>query len=169
MNDLTLIEFNKKGELFLTDKGSIHNFLSIYEELFCSFRYKEINIFEVGYQNGASCKLWNDYFPKAKIKSIDICHWTPSVIELVTRIKFNIINYYIPPGDRVSLELMDVKDITAEYFSDFPPDIAIDDGSHYIQEQIHFIKIIYPILKEGGLLIIEDIQDINNDKIENKS
>jgi cephalosporin hydroxylase len=156
MKDLTLVELNKKGELFLSDKGSIHSYLKFYDAIFSQFRYKEINIFEVGYQHGGSCELWKQYFLNAHIRSIDIMKWGP----INGRDDLRICNKYIEPEGRVRLDMINVNDLTEDYFHDFKPDIAIDDGSHVLEDQIAFIKTVYPVLNNGGYLIVEDIQDL---------
>uniref|UniRef100_A0A6M3IMB8 Methyltransferase n=1 Tax=viral metagenome TaxID=1070528 RepID=A0A6M3IMB8_9ZZZZ len=150
MKEMTLVEINKEpgNGFYLTNKGTIHNYLPIYEALFSPLRDKELNIFEVGYYHGGSSKLWEKYFSKAIIKTIDIDNCVP-----------------FPESERIILELRDINDIRQEYFSDFFPDIAIDDGSHLLEDQIYFIKTVYPVLKEGGLLIVEDIQNIKNQKV----
>lgn len=143
---LTLAEINceREGGLYLSDKGTLHSYLPVYGRLFAPIRDNELNIFEVGYQHGGSAKLWERYFPKAIIKSIDTDRCVPS-----------------PESDRIILEIMDAKALTAGYFEKFIPDIAIDDGSHLLEEQIRFVSVVYPIMKSGGLLIVEDIQNID--------
>ena len=142
----TLVELNSRGNgLFLSDKGTIHNYLSINDELFLPYKNKEINIFEVGYQYGGSCELWAKYFPKAKIRSIDINNCVPE-----------------PFCDRIKFDVMNVEDLSLVYFNEFCVDIAIDDGSHLLSEQIHFIQTVHPVIREGGILIVEDIKDIDN-------
>lgn len=147
MSDLALDEINKErgNGFFLSDKGFFHNYLSEYDKLFTSYRHQEINIFEVGYQHGGSATLWTKYFSKAIIKTIDIDHCVPD-----------------PSSSRIILEIQDIRMITSDYFNDFPPDIAIDDGSHLLDDQIYFIKTVYPVLRQNGLLIIEDIQYLEN-------
>jgi hypothetical protein len=147
---MTLTELNK-GEIngfFLTDKGGVHNYLPVYDKLFLPFRDAEINIFEVGYLHGGSCKLWERYFSKAIIKSIDVDCCVPP-----------------PVSDRIILELRDMRNTTPAYFNNFPPTIAIDDGSHLLEDQIHFIQTVYPVIKSGGMLIIEDVQNLEKHKI----
>ncbi|MCE5225525.1 MAG: class I SAM-dependent methyltransferase [Porphyromonadaceae bacterium] len=150
MEELSLVELNKReiDGFFLSDKGWIHNYLPTYDKLFAPYRHKEINIFEVGYQHGGSAQLWNKYFSKAKIKIIDIDACVP-----------------LPFEERIIFELRDMRKTDAEYFSDFIPDIAIDDGSHLLEDQVHFVKTVYPVLREGGLLIVEDIQNLEQQKI----
>jgi hypothetical protein len=38
----------------------------------------------------------------------------------------------------------------------------IDDGPHLLESQEKFIELYSPLLSENGILIIEDIQDINH-------
>ena len=157
-----LVNLNK-SDGFLTDKGVLHSYLPIYDQLFKPYRNKKINIFEVGYQYGGSAKLWELYFPYAKILSIDIDQSFPhkqDAINLGLKTEFKFLTH------RVRMEFKDANTLTPEYFKDFIPDIAIDDGSHLLAHQLHFIKTIFPLMKPGGLLIIEDVQDIDNEKIE---
>jgi hypothetical protein len=41
-------------------------------------------------------------------------------------------------------------------------DVIIDDGPHTLQSQIFAVNSYFPMLKPGGILIIEDIQDSNH-------
>lgn len=153
---MNLVELNKQDGIFLTDKGSIHSYLKFYDAMFAQFKDKEINIFEVGYQYGGSCKLWEDYFPEAIIKSIDIKSWD---VPSEDRAALNLLNKRIDPGKRTTFQMINMNNIDSEYFKDFKPDIAIDDGSHKLEDQIHFVKTVYPVLNDGGFLIVEDIQN----------
>jgi hypothetical protein len=69
-----------------------------------------------------------------------------------------------PPAGRTILELQNIWDIDTDYFKDFPIDIAIDDGSHLLEDQVRFVKIVYPALRKGGIMVIEDIQNIATHK-----
>ncbi len=152
---MNLIELNNKDGLFLSDKGSIHNYLIFYDAIFSYLRDSKLNIFEVGYQYGGSCELWKQYFPKAKIRAIDIKRWEPTS----ERDDLKLDNHFIEPQGRVQLDLININDLTDDYFKNFKPDIAIDDGSHLLEDQITFVKKVYPHLKKYGYLIIEDIQN----------
>ena len=37
-------------------------------------------------------------------------------------------------------------------------DIIIDDGGHTMEQQLNSFKILFPILKDGGIYIVEDIE-----------
>lgn len=151
----SLVELNKYNNLFLTDKGSIHDYLRFYDLLFENLRDKKINIFECGYQYGGSCELWRRYFQYANIQAIDVKKWEPTAEREI----YNLDNHFIEPSGRVKLDLISINDLTDDYFKYFKPDIAIDDGSHLLEDQLTFFRKVYPFLNEGGYLIIEDIQN----------
>ncbi len=131
-----------------TDKCTIHKeYIKIYDELFAEYKDKKINIFEVGYGYGGSIKLWEDYFIEANIICCDI--------------KFN--EKHNLALNRTTKLKKPIKTVTETEFAGTPITIAIDDGSHRLQDQLHFVKVIYPQLTSPGLLIIEDIQNITED------
>jgi hypothetical protein len=144
--DLTLVELYKRGgvDTYPTDKAHVHLYLPFYDLLFAPYKNKKINIFEVGYLDGGSLKLWEDYFPNAQIRGIDIT----DEYRQKTGVKFTT--------DRVRVEILDSMKLSKKFFRDFSPDIVIDDGCHISDYQIHVVKTVYPLLRDGGLLIIED-------------
>lgn len=123
-----------------TDKVNGHTYGESYDEIFSRFdRNAELNILEVGTQKGGSLCAWQDYFPNAHITGVDI------VDVVKPEYKRDSINYV----------LSDIKDWDTP--SDF--DIIIDDGSHFLPDVLYVVKHFYPKLKEGGVLVIEDVQD----------
>lgn len=139
----TLKELQLKNN-YSTDKESTHHYLDIYDRLFAPFKDKEINLLEVGIASGGSLKLWDDYFTNANIVGIDF----------INEMKYEY-------SKKVKLCFEDIHKID---FEDNCTDIAIDDGSHLIDDQIYFIKTLFWSLRKGGLLIIEDIDNIDQDK-----
>lgn len=131
-----------------TDKCTIHKeYVKVYDELFAEYKDKKINIFEVGYGYGGSVKLWEDYFTQANIICCDV--------------KFN--EKHNLTLSRTTKIKKSIRTITETDFADTPISIAIDDGSHRLQDQLYFVKTIYPQLTSPGLLIVEDIQNITED------
>jgi len=130
-----------------TDKGNYHSYLDVYTELFLPFRDKEINIIEIGIYQGGSMRLFSDWFTKARIIGYDITE-----------------EYIAVPLGRAEKIIKDFNNFSKEEFNEFPPHIIIDDSSHLIKDQLKIIQICYPQLQEGGILIIEDVQDIQSDK-----
>lgn len=163
MEDKTLVELNLCDGIYLTDKGSIHGYLKFYDQLFKMYRNEKINIFEVGYQYGGSCELWRKYFPNAYIRSIDIKMW---LLPSDDRDGLKLLNRYLHPKEGVTMQLINIQAIKEDYFTDFKPHIAIDDGSHVLEDQLHFVRTVYPVLADGGILIVEDLQDWDNQIME---
>ena len=140
---MTLKDLYEKNR-YSTDKESTHHYLDTYDRLFAPFKNKKINLLEVGIATGGSLKLWDDYFSKANIVGIDV----------INEVKYEY-------SKKVKLCFEDIHEID---FEDNCTDIAIDDGSHLIDDQIYFIKTLFWSLRKGGLLIIEDIYNIDQDK-----
>jgi len=145
METLTIKEILRS---YKTDKvsgtpagGDGHCYGEMYHTIFSQFdRNEAISIFEIGTQKGGSLCAWRDYFPNAKIKGIDI------VDVVLNEYKRNDITYIID----------DIKN----YKSDETYDIVIDDGSHYLHDVEFVLKEYLPKLNVGGVLIIEDVQNL---------
>jgi cephalosporin hydroxylase len=133
-----------------TDKNTTHSYGMFYDIILSPFKDKEVNIFECGYYTGGSAHLFADYLPHANIRSIDI-NEAPE-----------------PTNPRIRFDIISIKDLTPDYFNDFPVDIAIDDGSHKLEDQLQFVKLLYPAMRSGGIIVLEDIQDIEHTKAFNE-
>ena len=96
---------------------------------------------EIGVSQGASIKMWNDYFRKANIYGIDI---NPE-----TKFKKERIEVYI--GNQTDEEFL--KGVC----KDKQFDIIIDDGGHKMSQQTGSFKILWKYLKSGGFYVIEDL------------
>jgi hypothetical protein len=144
----------------LTDKNTSHSYIDTYERLFSAKKMLKNNILEIGIgdpkqnkENGGSIKLWYDYFQNSTIYGLDI-HNISNVNENILnndRIKlYTSINAY----DTTFIDNIFVK-------NNIKFDILIDDGPHTLDSMIFFIKYYLPLLKDDGILIIEDISDIH--------
>ena len=58
----SLIQIGKK---YPTSKN-ISGFIELYESFFKDYKDKNINILEIGVDNGDSLRVWREYFTKAK-------------------------------------------------------------------------------------------------------
>jgi len=152
----TLVELYKSNpKYYCTDKETEHTYLSVYDKLFGYRKNEKLTILEIGIYEyagfyddkenkkfgGGSLRLWADYFPKSNVVGIDLrryCEFKNKRIHQLTG---------------------DVKKIDDFKFTEF--DIIIDDASHNLNDQIFSVKKFYPMLKEDGLLIIEDVQQKN--------
>jgi len=129
-----------------TDKGTLHSYDDVYEELFRPYRESAKAVLEIGTRYGGSLRAWRDYFQVAKIYGVDNGEedelWTPIGSSRITVFR----------GDSTKPEIQDkLEDIFQ---------IIIDDGSHAIQDQIETFKNLLPLLDKKGLYITEDLENI---------
>lgn len=145
---------------YSTDKGTEHNYIPSYDNLFSRFRLKNNKILEIGILHGESVKMWNEFFENSLIYGVDnfshIAGYTPSGPQKVDwQSVVNSFNDY----DRVNIVKCDStndKDVK-ENLKDLVFDIIIDDGSHVPTNQVKTIELFYPLLSQGGLYIVEDV------------
>ncbi|MDR0220282.1 MAG: CBS domain-containing protein [Lachnospiraceae bacterium] len=121
----------------------LHNYLGKYEVFLSAFRDTPFVLVEIGVGQGASLRMWKEYFPHARIVGIDI---RPEVKEYEEeRIEIHITN-----GEgKEAAEL--IKD---KYGA---PLIVVDDGSHTFHGQRSQLANIYPLVADGGYYVVEDL------------
>ena len=141
-----------------TDKNTTHSYLETYELLFSKRKTKTKNVLEIGIGdfeelNGGSVELWHNYFPNATIYAVDILD--------ITRVFPHIQNN--PP-----IQLFTGSNAYDQHFfettfldKNIKFDIIIDDGPHTLESMKQFINLYHQVLAPGGILIVEDVQDID--------
>lgn len=133
-----------------TDKASnVHGYTKWYERHFEPLRYLPLTLFEAswgGYEypdrGGQGAKCWREYFPNATIVSIDV------------HPKINIpegIHFYQGSQD-------DFKMWGTIIGKHGRPDIFIADASHINSMEVRTMKIMAPMLNNGGWFVQEDNQ-----------
>ncbi|WP_416409239.1 class I SAM-dependent methyltransferase [Agrobacterium rosae] len=131
------------GIKYGTDKSSLHHdYLSLYEKRLSEFG-GAFTLFEIGVLKGGSVKTWSEHFPHAKIVGIDV---DPTCAQ------YDGGNISIRIGDQSDVSLW--IDVVQEFGR---PQVFIDDGSHRWDHQITTFQTMFPILRPGGVYIIEDI------------
>lgn len=144
--------YNEKREKYLdTDKEyPNHGYISkCYSKLFAEYQNKPINFLEIGLGSGGSLLLWNDYFNNAKIYGID-SGTDKRFAECINNLKM------FPNINLIQCDAYDSR------LNDMLPnfDIIIDDGPHTKDSHLKCLDLYLPKLNPGGILIIEDIDDI---------
>ena len=104
---------------------------------------------EIGVRFGGSLDLWNHYFDqKCHIYAVDIA---PQCKQLESSPTTPHKNIKIFIGDQGNQEFLN------QLKSQLPPlDIIIDDGGHFSHQQIKTFESLFPLLKEGGIYMVED-------------
>jgi len=141
-------QLDKINEKFQSDKGGKHCYLNEYYQLkFDPIRLATKKLLEIGVYEGASIRLWKDFFVNADIYALEKLHKRSGMFDDEDRIHLVI-------GDSTSWES----------YSSIPNDIdiIIDDGSHKPQDQFLTFQQAFNKLADGGLYIIEDVRDIES-------
>jgi cephalosporin hydroxylase len=121
------------------------SYFGVYERHLKDFRDREFNLIEVGVQKGGSLDMWANYFPKANI---------------ITGIDIDTECANLKYGDpRINVVIGDQGD--PAFWDKFLEtntkiDVFIDDGGHFMGQQILTFEKIFPILSIGGVFICED-------------
>jgi len=145
---VSLIELYNKHQGNVSDKWELY--LRVYEQIFSKFRDKSINLLEIGVQCGGSLEIYAEYFPNAKL--ILGC----DIDQRVGNLSFNDQRIKIIIGDATLQETRKrIIEILQEYGGCL--DIVIDDGSHTQRDVIKAFCLYFPLLREGGVYIIEDL------------
>ena len=137
------VELEKIGFKYETDKCSMmHNYLNKYEYFLKGWKDKSFNLLELGVFNGASLKIWEEFFPNSVIYGVDIN-------EDCKKIERN----------RKKVVIKDLSDVAnLEELKKLHPSIIIDDASHIWSHQIKALFHLFPVLPVGGVFIMEDLE-----------
>ncbi len=136
--------------LYGTDKWGEHWYAAHYQRHFQRFRRKRIVLLEIGIggyddpqKGGGSLRMWRRYFPKATIVGLDYHDKSPHAERRIR----------IYRGDQSDEAVL--RRIVEEVGR---PDIVIDDGSHLNPHVIKSFEVLFPLLADDGMYVIEDTQ-----------
>jgi len=129
-----------------TDKNAdFHNYTRQYDTLLCGFRDKPIKYLEIGVFNGGSVKAFRETFKNSTcILGLDIDNRCKNFEDIEN-------NIFIEIGDATDTNF--INSITKKYGSF---DIILDDGSHINRDVIKSFEILFPLLNDNGIYIVED-------------
>jgi hypothetical protein len=130
---------------FITDKDSVHSYLEYYDTIFSVYKDKDINLLEIGIDKGGSLLLWNKYFtPNSNLYGMDV-YMQPNLSSLE----------YI---ENITVLYKNAYKVNKNFLNGINFDIIIDDGSHYLHDQITAFEVYKNKLTKGGIFVIEDLQ-----------
>lgn len=121
-----------------TDKAFFHKYLDFYQKQLPKRSFSG-RLLEIGVMDGASLRMWREYYPKAEIVGVDIDDKSHLEINGVTILKLDATD----PKALDSLGMFD---------------IIVDDGSHMTaDQQASFEHLYLNQLSPKGYYIIEDL------------
>jgi len=150
MEDVSIdsLHRNKVGKV--SDKWE--SYLGYYDALFLPLRDRAISMLEIGVQNGGSLETWSQYFKEA-MRFVG-CDIDPKCGEL----KYDDPRISIVVGDANSMQAFQaIKAISPDF------DVIIDDGSHVSMDVLNGFVNYFPLVKPGGIYVIEDTHTLYHD------
>lgn len=143
--------------LHATKTGKIstkwESYLPYYDRLFGLLQACRISLLEIGVQNGGSLETWAEYFQAGQ-------HFVGCDIDATC----GLLAFDDP---RIRVVVGDINEpLTFQKISSISPafDIVIDDGSHISADILRSFMTYFPLVKPGGLYIIEDAHSLYLDQ-----
>jgi cephalosporin hydroxylase len=119
------------------------HYFKIYDTHFQRFRGNSPSVLEIGIRKGGSLQIWREYFGAgSRVIGVDIDPECRALEE---------DGFEVFIGDQGDPAfLLDIVEQVG------PFDIVIDDGSHRMDDLRTSFATLFPILKSGGLYMVED-------------
>lgn len=141
-------EVNPLEDYFNANEGRlIHKwsqYFDVYHRHFAKFRGKPVSVLEFGVSHGGSLQMWKHYFGRrAQITGVDI---KPRCAQLAEDRVDIVIG---DQGDRKFLRKLGRRLGKI--------DVLIDDGGHTMEQQIATFEELWPRIRPGGVLAMEDL------------
>ena len=129
-----------------TDKNiNFHNYTRQYNSLLHEFRKKPIKYLEIGVFKGGSIKAFRETFKNST------CCLGLDINNICKKYEDVENNIFVEIGDATDSNF--IKYITEKYGTF---DIILDDGSHVNRDVIKSFELLFPLLNDNGLYIVED-------------
>jgi cephalosporin hydroxylase len=120
-----------------------HHYFDVYDTWFASYRNTPVRVLEIGVLNGGSLGMWRSYFGEdAIIFGIDV---------LPSCSAFNGESGQVRIGSRD-----DPSFLCAVVDEMNGLDLVIDDGSHQSPHMKKSFEVLFPLLSDGGVYVVED-------------
>ncbi|MDQ0416858.1 cephalosporin hydroxylase [Croceifilum oryzae] len=134
------LESNKEGRII---QRWVHYF-DIYERHLAKFVDKPVNVLEIGIYRGGSLPMWKHYFgEQATIYGMDINPGCKA---------FEEERVHVLIGDQGDPNFWRMIKPSLPTF-----DIIIDDGGHYMHQQILTFQELYSSMSPHGVYLVEDL------------
>ena len=146
-----------------TTAGTGHPYQFPYEKYMRPLRCRPINVLEIGLgcdmgigEAGHSVAMWLDFLPTA---ALTVMEWNSKCMADwraadPMRIGKDVLDARVQffEGDQSKLE-----DLLRVANARGPFDVIIDDGGHSANQQITSLRTLLPLVKPGGLYVLEDL------------
>jgi demethylmacrocin O-methyltransferase len=148
--ELRRMDLTELARHFGTDKAGRHHYTQHYERHLAHLRREQFTLLEIGIggyrrqkKGGASLRMWRNWFPRATIVGLDI--QDKSFID-AKRVR-------IYQGSQTDEEVL--HRIVSESGG---LKVVVDDGSHRPADIRESFRILFPLIDDDGIYVIEDTQ-----------
>ncbi len=107
-------------------------------------------VLEIGVQYGGSLLLWQGLFEERMIIGIDT--WDQMHEKVHKALDWDRVRYWRMDGYRADA----IEKVRVECVDGIA--LAVDDGPHTLSTQLAFIRDYVPLLADGGIAVVEDVQ-----------
>jgi hypothetical protein len=144
----TNVQATEIEDLFWSNEGPLihkwHHYLPIYHRYLNPWRGRQVRMLEIGVSRGGSLQLWRRFLgPEAILFGVDI---DPECA------RFDGLYAQVRIGSQADTGFL--HEVVTEMGG---LDIVLDDGSHISEHIRATLDVLYPLLSEGGLYIVEDL------------
>lgn len=156
MRSLSSIYADAVSKKCQSDKGDVHSYIEVYEELLAPYRNAK-KMLEIGVFKGDSIRMWEQYFDQAEVYGVDLCDrphgglgdLRPMIAEGTHRI--------------ILMNACDPEQVERN-FSGQKFEVIIEDASHTLADQLRIYENLRDHMSPNGIYIIEDIAFIDTDR-----
>ncbi len=121
-----------------------HHYIPLYDRYFGRFRRKPVRMLEIGVKDGGSLQMWRRYLgPEAIIFGVDIDKKCAALNGLFAQVRIGSQN--------------DAAFMASVIDEMGGVDIVLDDGSHQMDHIKASLEVLFPLMSEGGVYMIEDL------------
>jgi cephalosporin hydroxylase len=147
-----IFDFEGDCFIFCKSKDLMDSYVKFWK---CKPDFYAQNIFELGILRGGSVAFWYELFHPRKHVAIDlITKKTNRYFQEYVRLN-NLEGRIKTYWETDQINSRRVKDICEIEF-DSPIDLVVDDASHMYEETKASFETLFPLLRPGGIYIIED-------------
>lgn len=143
-------DLRRLADICGSDKWGPHKYAVHYQRHLTHLKQRRFNLLEIGVggheapdQGGASLRMWKAFFPNANIYGIDI--FDKSALE---ESRIRIFRGSQADPDFLRRVIADIGSVQ----------VIIDDGSHVNEHVLTSFQTLFPLLSDGGIYAIEDLQ-----------
>ena len=124
-------------------------YLRVYENLASNFSPR--SILELGIFQGGSYVFLDKLFKPRRMSAVDIGpHVVAPLVQYLSRTENRFVHFATSQRDRETLNQIVFNELANEL------DFVVDDASHTYEDTKAFFELLFPLLRPGGIYVIED-------------